>query len=76
MHEVEVDIVQSKGLQAHVEILLNTSVEGAPEFSGDENITPLDVATCQCFFQTLANFIFVPVDEGAIDVTVADGDGV
>ena len=76
MHEVEVDIVQSEGLEAHVEVLFDASVEGAPEFGGDENITPLDLATCQSFFQALANFIFVPVDKGAIDVTVADGDGV
>ena len=76
MHEIKVDIVQSEGLQAHIEVLLDARVEGAPELGGYENITPFDLATCQCFFQTLANFIFVPVDKGAVDVTVADGDGV
>lgn len=40
--EVEINIIQTQALQAHIQVLLDARCIGAPYFRGDPDVFPLD----------------------------------
>lgn len=75
MHQIQINILQPQLLQTQLEILLHARMIGAPELGSDEEILALDLAGRQCRLDALADFFFVLVAEGRVDVSVSDGDG-
>ena len=71
MHEVKIDVIEAKLLQTQIEVLLNSTVVGAPQFGSNEDVFPLESGV-KAFFQALTYFIFVLVDKGTVDVTVSN----
>lgn len=74
MNEVEVNVVESKLLQAFIKTLLDSRVECAPKLGRHENVLPLD-ASLKGLLETFADFGLVAVDICAVNVLVSRFEG-
>lgn len=75
VNQIQIQIVQPQPLQTRIQRLLNPRVICAPQLSRHEQILALDLARGQGVLNALADFLFVLVAVGTVDVPVAHRDG-
>lgn len=71
VHEVEINIVETKVFQGSVDTLGDALVPGVVEFGGDPDLLARYARSSNSF----ADFGFVTVGKGRVDISVAYGDG-
>lgn len=78
MDQIQVQIVQAEVFKGFTYCRFDsvTTMTVAPEFAGDVEVFAFDDAFVDFGGDALANFFLVAVDVGAIEMAVADVDGV
>lgn len=75
MDKEKIQIIQTQLPQAGVQRLLDASVECAPQLRGHKEVFALGLSSSNGILDALADFIFVLVAAGAIDMTISRSNG-
>lgn len=78
MDQVEVQVSNLQSLQRFFQSGFHVLrvVECVPELAGDEQILAFHDSSLDLGVNRVADFVLVPVDEGTVDVSVADVNGI
>jgi len=77
VHQIQINVIQVQVLQALAAGLFDTSriMKNIPQFSRNENFFPLQLAGCNFLIDCFSNLLFILVEVGSIDVTIATFQG-